>query len=110
VPRHPDNDGPLTRMPGLPARHDVLRACATAGGDRFAACDLENRQGTPVYVHAKVVAVDDVWAMIGSDNLNRRSWGHDGELSIGVLDSERDPRDPHDPASAAGSSSCCARW
>lgn len=73
VPRYPDNDGPVTRMPGLIARHDVVRACAAAGGDRFAVYDLENHQGTPVYVHAKVVVVDDVWAMIGSDNLNRRS-------------------------------------
>ena len=51
-----------------------------------------------MYVHAKVVVIDDVWAMIGSDNLNRRSWSHDSELSISVLDSELDPRDPRDPA------------
>jgi hypothetical protein len=35
--------------------------------------------------------------MVGSDNLNRRSWSHDSELSIGVLDAERDPREPRDP-------------
>jgi phosphatidylserine/phosphatidylglycerophosphate/cardiolipin synthase-like enzyme len=84
-------------MPGLLARHDLMRACAAAGGDRFAVYDLENRQGTPVYVHAKVVVVDDVWAMVGSDNLNRRSWSHDSELSIAVLDAEADPREPADP-------------
>src|SRR5580693_7236318 len=98
VPRYPDNDGPVTRMPGLIARHDVVRACTAAGGDRFAIYDLENHQGTPVYVHAKIVVVDDVWAMVGSDNLNRRSWSHDSELSIGVLDAEPDPREPRDPA------------
>ena len=97
VPRYPDNDGPVTRMPGLIARHDVVRACAAAGGDRFAVYDLENHQGTPVYVHAKIVVVDDVWAMVGSDNLNRRSWSHDSELSIGVLDAEPDLREPRDP-------------
>ena len=97
VPRYPDNDGPVTRMPGLIARHDVVRACTAAGGDRFAIYDLENQHGNPVYVHAKIVVVDDVWAMVGSDNLNRRSWSHDSELSIGVLDAERDPREPRDP-------------
>ncbi len=97
VPRYPDNPGPVTQWPGLLARHDVVRACRQAGGDRFAVYDLENRAGTPVYVHAKVVIVDDVWAMIGSDNLNRRSWTHDSELSIGVLDATRDPRPPTDP-------------
>ena len=80
------------------ARRTSMRACAAAGGDRFAVYDLENHEGTPVYVHAKVVVVDDVWAMVGSDNLNRRSWSHDSELSIAVLDAERDAREPSDPA------------
>ena len=44
--------------------------------------------GTPVYVHAKVCVVDDVWACAGSANLNRRSWSHDGELSCAVLDDD----------------------
>ncbi len=87
-------------MPGLLARHDVMRACTAAGGSRFAVYDLENHQGTPVYVHAKVVIVDDVWAMVGSDNLNRRSWSHNSELSIGVLDAELDAREPADPNSS----------
>ena len=98
VPRFPDHDGLVAGMPGLVARHDLMRACAAAGGDRFAVYDLENRAGTPVYVHAKVVVADDVWAMVGSDNLNRRSWSHDSELSIAVLDAEPDAREPRDPA------------
>jgi phosphatidylserine/phosphatidylglycerophosphate/cardiolipin synthase-like enzyme len=98
VPRYPDSEGAITQMPGVLGRHDVVHACAAAGGERFAVYDLENHQGTPVYVHAKVVVVDDVWAMVGSDNLNRRSWSHDSELSIAVLDSELDTREPRDPA------------
>jgi phosphatidylserine/phosphatidylglycerophosphate/cardiolipin synthase-like enzyme len=98
VPRFPDHDGTVTAMPGLVARHELMRACAAAGGDRFAVYDLENRAGTPVYVHAKVVVADDVWAMVGSDNLNRRSWSHDSELSVAVLDAGRDGRPPLDPA------------
>jgi phosphatidylserine/phosphatidylglycerophosphate/cardiolipin synthase-like enzyme len=98
VPRYPDHDSTMTQLPAILGRHDVIRACKAAGGDRFAVYDLENRQGTPVYVHAKVVVVDDVWAMVGSDNLNRRSWSHDSELSIAVLDSQPDAREPRDPA------------
>jgi phosphatidylserine/phosphatidylglycerophosphate/cardiolipin synthase-like enzyme len=45
-----------------------------------------------------VCVVDDVWASVGSDNFNRRSWTHDSELSSAVLDSTRDPRAPQDPA------------
>src|SRR5439155_286782 len=58
----------------------------------------ENEQGDAIYVHAKAVIVDDVVALIGSDNMNRRSWTHDSELSIAVLDDEEDPREPRDPA------------
>lgn len=98
VPRYPDKDGAITKVPPLIGQHEVIRACRAAGGERFAVYDLENHQGTPVYVHAKVVVVDDAWAMVGSDNLNRRSWSHDSELSIAVLDSKLDTREPRDPA------------
>src|SRR4030088_2032674 len=52
----------------------------------------------PVYVHAKVMIVDDVWAGVGSANLNRRSWSHDSEMACAVLDERPDPRPPRDPA------------
>jgi phosphatidylserine/phosphatidylglycerophosphate/cardiolipin synthase-like enzyme len=97
VPRYPDTDGAVSRVPGVLGRHDAVRACAAAGGERFAMYDLENHSGIPVYVHAKTVIVDDVWAIVGSDNLNRRSWSHDSELSIAVLDADHHPREPHDP-------------
>jgi phosphatidylserine/phosphatidylglycerophosphate/cardiolipin synthase-like enzyme len=97
VPRYPDNEGRLA-VPGELARHRAVELCRRAGGDRMHVFDVENEAGTPVYVHAKVVVIDDVWAMIGSDNLNRRSWTHDSELSIAVLDDEADRREPRDPA------------
>jgi phosphatidylserine/phosphatidylglycerophosphate/cardiolipin synthase-like enzyme len=45
-------------------------------------------------VHAKVCVVDDVWASVGSDNVNRRSWTHDSELSCAVIDDAADEREP----------------
>jgi phosphatidylserine/phosphatidylglycerophosphate/cardiolipin synthase-like enzyme len=97
VPRWADKEG-RSAMPSLLGRERAIDICRAAGPDRFAIYDVENRQGMPVYVHAKVVIVDDVWAMVGSDNLNRRSWTHDSELSCAVLDETRDPREPQDPA------------
>jgi phosphatidylserine/phosphatidylglycerophosphate/cardiolipin synthase-like enzyme len=96
VPRHPDNEGRMA-VPGQLARDRAVRLCRRAGGARFHIYDLENGAGTPVYVHAKVMVIDDVWAIVGSDNLNRRSWTHDSELSVAVLDAARDPREPADP-------------
>jgi phosphatidylserine/phosphatidylglycerophosphate/cardiolipin synthase-like enzyme len=79
------------------AQLEVVARLRAAGGDRFAIYDLENEDGVPIYVHAKTVVIDDVWAAVGSDNLNRRSWTHDSELSLAVLDAERDTRSPEDP-------------
>jgi phosphatidylserine/phosphatidylglycerophosphate/cardiolipin synthase-like enzyme len=69
-----------------------------AAGDRVAIYDIENLAGTPVYVHAKISVIDDVWASVGSDNFNRRSWSHDSEIACAVLDDECDRREPLDPA------------
>ncbi len=97
VPRFPDKDGRLA-IPSLLGRERAMAVFRAAGDDRFAIYDVENARGEPVYVHAKVACMDDVWAMVGSDNMNRRSWTHDSELSCAVLDSTRDPREPTDPA------------
>ena len=75
----------------------LRRCCATPAADRVAVYGIENHAGRPVYVHAKVCVVDDVWATVGSDNFNRRSWTHDSELSAAVLDETRDRREPRDP-------------
>jgi phosphatidylserine/phosphatidylglycerophosphate/cardiolipin synthase-like enzyme len=98
VPRHPDLDGRLALPPNQVGRELALRLCRDAAPDRVHVFDLENHEGTPVYVHAKVCVVDDVWASVGSDNFNRRSWTHDSELSCAVLDATPDPREPSDPA------------
>jgi phosphatidylserine/phosphatidylglycerophosphate/cardiolipin synthase-like enzyme len=98
VPRYPDQDGRLSGPPNRIGQQDALDKVLAAGGDRVAVYDLENQLGTPIYVHAKVCVIDDVWAAVGSDNLNRRSWTHDSELSAAVLDETRDDRAPRDPA------------
>jgi phosphatidylserine/phosphatidylglycerophosphate/cardiolipin synthase-like enzyme len=98
VPRYPDRHGPVTGPPHRLSQQGAVDIVRKAAGDRFAIYDLEAENGTPIYVHAKVAVIDDVFAAIGSDNMNRRSWTHDSELSITVLDEEHDPREPRDPA------------
>ncbi|RAO00458.1 phospholipase D family protein [Micromonospora saelicesensis] len=98
VPRHPDVDGKLALPPNMVGREQALSLCERAAPDRVHVFDVENHAGGPVYVHAKVCVVDDVWASVGSDNFNRRSWTHDSELSCAVLDETRDQREPTDPA------------
>jgi phosphatidylserine/phosphatidylglycerophosphate/cardiolipin synthase-like enzyme len=87
VPPFPDQDGPVSLPPNLIGRRAALDTLHAAGPDRVAVYGLENEHGTPVYVHAKVCVVDDIWAAVGSDNFNRRSWTYDSELSVAVIDS-----------------------
>jgi phosphatidylserine/phosphatidylglycerophosphate/cardiolipin synthase-like enzyme len=94
LPHHPDQDGRFSQPPNLVGRQQALDYIRSAGADRVAVYGIENHAGTPVYVHAKVCVVDDVWASVGSDNVNRRSWTHDSELSCAVIDDTLDQRDP----------------
>jgi phosphatidylserine/phosphatidylglycerophosphate/cardiolipin synthase-like enzyme len=93
VPRYPDADSALS---GPPARFGQLRAVRmlrrTAPG-RVGVYNLENAAGSPIYVHAKICIVDDVWFTCGSDNFNRRSWTCDSELTCAVLDATPDDRE-----------------
>jgi phosphatidylserine/phosphatidylglycerophosphate/cardiolipin synthase-like enzyme len=98
LPRHPDHERPLAGAAARDARWAAIRDLVEVGGDRVAVYDLENAAGTPIYVHAKTMIVDDVWAVAGSANLNRRSWTHDSEIACAVLDLTRDSRQPVDPA------------
>ncbi|MCZ8380843.1 phospholipase D-like domain-containing protein [Mycobacterium sp. CPCC 205372] len=109
VPRHPDVDGRLALPPNLIGRREAIDACKAASPDRVHVFDIENHRGTPVYVHAKVCVIDDVWACVGSDNFNRRSWTHDSELSCAVLDGTRDEREPTDPAGCGDGARVFAR-
>lgn len=94
VPHHPDQDGRMSLPPNLVGRRAALNLLHAAAGERVAVYGVENPAGTPVYVHAKTCVVDDVWASVGSDNINRRSWTHDSELACAVLDEARDLREP----------------
>ncbi|MBG0568918.1 phospholipase [Actinoplanes sp. NEAU-A11] len=98
VPRHPDVDGAFALPPNQVGREQAIELCKKAAADRVHVFDLENHAGTPIYVHAKVCVIDDVWCSVGSDNFNRRSWTHDSELSCATLDETRDEREPVDPA------------
>ncbi|MDA8392114.1 MAG: phospholipase D family protein [Actinomycetota bacterium] len=98
VPRFPDRSGRVSTPMNLVGRDQAMAVLDALGPGRVHVFDVENLAGTPVYVHAKVCVVDDVWCSVGSDNFNLRSWSHDSELTAAVLDETRDARHPEDPA------------
>jgi phosphatidylserine/phosphatidylglycerophosphate/cardiolipin synthase-like enzyme len=109
LPRYPDQDGRISLPPNLVGRIEAVDLLHRAGPGRVGIYSPENHDGVPVYVHAKVCVIDDVWACVGSDNVNRRSWTNDSELSCAVLDETRDPRPPADPGGLGDGARAYAR-
>ena len=95
VPHSPDQTRMISRAPQLLGRYLAMHRLMSVAGDRVAVYSVENHEGTPVYVHAKVCVIDDQWAVIGSDNFNRRSWTHDSELSAVVMQDEGTGHSPY---------------
>ncbi|MEP6625846.1 MAG: phospholipase D family protein, partial [Acidimicrobiia bacterium] len=91
LPRYPDPGGPILGRGSDVGRARVQQELFDAGGERVAVYDVENTDGVPIYVHAKVCIVDDEWMSVGSDNLNRRSWTHDSEVSCAIVDTAGTP-------------------
>ncbi|MFC9234892.1 phosphatidylserine/phosphatidylglycerophosphate/cardiolipin synthase family protein [Streptomyces decoyicus] len=73
----------------LPGPHTDKRVSQLAGQHHYeelAACGIKIHQYQPTMMHAKIITVDRVAALIGSTNFNRRSLDHDEEVMLAVLD------------------------
>jgi phosphatidylserine/phosphatidylglycerophosphate/cardiolipin synthase-like enzyme len=91
---------------GAPASGQQTVSLVRAGGvdPRWGAQPLAHPIDTPVicvqlpgiYVHAKLMIVDDVFVSVGSSNLNRRGFYHDGETNAFAvpLALKSDPTNP----------------
>ncbi len=60
VARYPDRDSQLAGAASHLAREAAVEQLRAVAPDRVAVYDLENRNGTPIYVHSKVCVVDDL--------------------------------------------------
>ncbi|MFF4169356.1 phosphatidylserine/phosphatidylglycerophosphate/cardiolipin synthase family protein [Streptomyces sp. NPDC001744] len=75
----------------LPGPHTDKRVCQLAGQhfyEDLLACGVKIHQYRPTMMHAKVITVDRIAALVGSTNFNRRSLDHDEEVMLAVLDEE----------------------
>ena len=91
---NPDSaDGWLEEKAMGTARARLLEVVRRADvHDRFRIYVPVTERGRPVYVHAKVMVVDDRLLRIGSSNLNNRSMGLDTECDVTVEARPDDPR------------------
>jgi cardiolipin synthase len=66
------------KNPAFRAPFDAVEELGRHAGFRLA--------GLPVYVHAKLMIIDDVWATIGSCNLHSYSLGGHSEMNVSIWD------------------------
>jgi len=67
------------------ARAILVRELAdVAAKDRFRIYHPVAAGGAPIYVHAKIMIIDDTLLRVGSSNLNNRSMGFDTEADIAL--------------------------
>ena len=92
LPDHPNvgraySDAGIIRLKEL-----VPEAVAQGRLAVFCLATAETRQDgehyRPIYVHAKVAIIDDLWFTLGSGNLNNRGMRDDVEMNVAALDPE----------------------
>lgn len=82
----------LLLVPAVPehyvydARKDPSRRALFEGVEALGRHERFRLAGLPVYVHAKLMIVDDAWATIGSCNLHAYSLGGHAEMNASIWD------------------------
>jgi cardiolipin synthase len=74
-------------LPGPHADKRVCQLASEAAYDQLVTCGVRVWNFQPAMLHAKIMCVDGVAAVVGSSNFNRRSLDHDEEVLLVALDS-----------------------
>lgn len=89
LPDHPNVGRAFTDIGLTHLRQHAPQAAAAGRIQAFCLANSTQRSGRehyrPVYVHAKVAIIDDVWSTIGSANLNNRGMRDDAEMNVAIL-------------------------
>lgn len=68
--------------------HNLVRQASRARFGRLLEAGVEIYEYTPALLHAKTMVIDDVWATVGSTNLDNLSFAFNAELNLIVYDRE----------------------
>jgi cardiolipin synthase A/B len=75
-------------LPGPYADKRVCQLASEAAYDRLVTCGVRVWNFQPAMMHAKIMCVDGMAAVVGSSNFNRRSLDHDEEVLLVALDTD----------------------
>ncbi len=73
-------------VPGRKSDHLLTRSTSRAGYGPLLKAGAEVYEYQPSMIHAKVLCIDELWAVVGSTNFDNRSFGINDEVNLAVCD------------------------
>jgi len=73
-------------VPGMKSDHMVTRSTSRGAYGELLKAGAEVYEYQPSMIHAKVLIVDELWAVVGSTNFDNRSFGINDEVNLAVRD------------------------
>lgn len=83
-----DYDAPGLAVFSRRLRGEVVDRLKLAGADLFRIHHLERDNGEQIYVHSKLIIIDDRFVSVGSANFNARSLINDTEIQASIVDTD----------------------
>lgn len=73
-------------VPGTKSDHLVTRSTSRGAYGELLKAGAEVYEYQPSMIHAKVLIIDELWAVVGSTNFDNRSFGINDEVNLAVRD------------------------
>lgn len=73
-------------VPGMKSDHLLTRSTSRGGYGPLLKAGADVFEYQPSMIHAKVLCVDELWAVVGSTNFDNRSFGINDEVNLAVRD------------------------
>ncbi|HEY4053793.1 MAG TPA: phospholipase D-like domain-containing protein [Terriglobales bacterium] len=75
-------------VPGKHADHTLTRSSGQSDYGDLLKAGADIYEYAPSMIHAKILIVDGIWSVVGSANLDNRSFGINDEINVAILDQE----------------------
>ena len=73
-------------VPGRHSDHGMTRSSSRSTYGDLLKAGAEIYEYKPAMIHAKIMIVDDLWCVVGSTNMDHRSFGWNDEVNLAALD------------------------
>jgi cardiolipin synthase len=73
-------------VPGKHSDHSMTRSSSRGTYGDLLRAGAEIYEYSPAMLHAKIMVVDDAWCVVGSTNMDHRSFGLNDEVNLATLD------------------------